>query len=892
MFFRLSVALPFCDDKSDDEENEIFFGEITDKERRIADKYGKRRTILFDPRFRKDKKLMRNTIDNANERLQQENNYSLSDCFSTELKSQHKRRTVKFERILSNVEEERANENVMYQSTPSDPIDCTSNDCEQSKSIQDESMNIAASNEQVFSVANHEITDQRNEALTSSELNPDVNSCRSLNLSHCSGDSENQCASTDSLIKSYGTGLPVTTNDTIRSTNITGDTNLNDLETKNVGDFPILDCQADEDEIINCIDAHLDKISKSRNVSATTELENGVTSDTDITRMAVSDDIEIADEQDVIICNVSQINKQSRNFDAGEKDVQNVELIDRNSETVFGLTDMREALKGVDMITPDGPYEVNYCENNSIEAECNKQSVKQHDPRIAPFRVKTHEDRFYLKPPSSDIDSFKTDSSIKKDSHVMNVEDTTHRVRCDRVTPNCESLKNETNHINFTASYDQHDIRTEPTKHNVDDQDEEIEVLSSSDNLDKKDDSSRMNVDHADTEGRYSIAGIGNISVESIDQTHNYEGECESSFNADDSSMFNLKSLADTFYYDGEFFSINEFSSTASLSSRSGTRDRGRRKPPKPAVEDQALCSPNVPSTLTSPMTSFVVPPTMQAEPTSLRGQASLDDSMSPLGFTPYIPINMDRVLQQQQQWRQQQQQQQSQAPQSTTPAHRQAPQNTAPFYQPTNQMDVLTSNVQSLTNSDRELATEIPTSSEHYSQLNSQQMVSSYDVMSRPQESSHTQQSYGIIVHTETYSDEEDKENSPPVDDLRHPPNIQSTNINPAAYNDKLCKARDYSGMSNFSMNGVDIGERFKTMDYNDDDGGVKYVDERGYDSPMHHRQEMESVTKNAKVDGDNQKIEIGKKSLCDVCLCVYIYMKHLYHNDYAEFDSRISYI
>ncbi|XP_046350018.2 uncharacterized protein LOC124131000 isoform X2 [Haliotis rufescens] len=42
-----------------DDENEVFFGEITQRERRRAVKYSRRRTVLYIPGFRKDKSLMR-----------------------------------------------------------------------------------------------------------------------------------------------------------------------------------------------------------------------------------------------------------------------------------------------------------------------------------------------------------------------------------------------------------------------------------------------------------------------------------------------------------------------------------------------------------------------------------------------------------------------------------------------------------------------------------------------------------------------------------------------------------------------------------------------------------------------------------------------------------------
>ncbi|XP_067650116.1 uncharacterized protein [Haliotis asinina] len=42
-----------------DEENEVFFGEITQRERRRAVKYSRRRTVIYVPGFRKDKRLMR-----------------------------------------------------------------------------------------------------------------------------------------------------------------------------------------------------------------------------------------------------------------------------------------------------------------------------------------------------------------------------------------------------------------------------------------------------------------------------------------------------------------------------------------------------------------------------------------------------------------------------------------------------------------------------------------------------------------------------------------------------------------------------------------------------------------------------------------------------------------
>ena len=51
--------------EEDEEEEEVFFGEVTEKEKRKASKYAKRRTILFTPGFREDRKLMRYTMDPA-----------------------------------------------------------------------------------------------------------------------------------------------------------------------------------------------------------------------------------------------------------------------------------------------------------------------------------------------------------------------------------------------------------------------------------------------------------------------------------------------------------------------------------------------------------------------------------------------------------------------------------------------------------------------------------------------------------------------------------------------------------------------------------------------------------------------------------------------------------
>ena len=51
--------------EEDDEEEEVFFGEVSEKEKRKASKYAKRRTIVFTPGFRNDRKLMRYTMDPA-----------------------------------------------------------------------------------------------------------------------------------------------------------------------------------------------------------------------------------------------------------------------------------------------------------------------------------------------------------------------------------------------------------------------------------------------------------------------------------------------------------------------------------------------------------------------------------------------------------------------------------------------------------------------------------------------------------------------------------------------------------------------------------------------------------------------------------------------------------
>ena len=51
--------------EEDEEEDEVFFGEVSEKEKHKASKYAKRRTILFTPGFRDDRKLMRYTMDPA-----------------------------------------------------------------------------------------------------------------------------------------------------------------------------------------------------------------------------------------------------------------------------------------------------------------------------------------------------------------------------------------------------------------------------------------------------------------------------------------------------------------------------------------------------------------------------------------------------------------------------------------------------------------------------------------------------------------------------------------------------------------------------------------------------------------------------------------------------------
>ena len=48
---------------SDDEEEEVFFGPVTEKEQRKASKHSKRKTAVFKPGFRQDAKLMRYTMD-------------------------------------------------------------------------------------------------------------------------------------------------------------------------------------------------------------------------------------------------------------------------------------------------------------------------------------------------------------------------------------------------------------------------------------------------------------------------------------------------------------------------------------------------------------------------------------------------------------------------------------------------------------------------------------------------------------------------------------------------------------------------------------------------------------------------------------------------------------
>ena len=51
--------------EDDEEEDEIFFGDVSEKEKRKAAKFGKRRTMVFTPGFRDDRKLMRYTMDPA-----------------------------------------------------------------------------------------------------------------------------------------------------------------------------------------------------------------------------------------------------------------------------------------------------------------------------------------------------------------------------------------------------------------------------------------------------------------------------------------------------------------------------------------------------------------------------------------------------------------------------------------------------------------------------------------------------------------------------------------------------------------------------------------------------------------------------------------------------------
>ena len=51
--------------EEDEEEDEIFFGEVSEKEKCKAAKFAKRRTIVFTPGFRNDRKLMRYTMDPA-----------------------------------------------------------------------------------------------------------------------------------------------------------------------------------------------------------------------------------------------------------------------------------------------------------------------------------------------------------------------------------------------------------------------------------------------------------------------------------------------------------------------------------------------------------------------------------------------------------------------------------------------------------------------------------------------------------------------------------------------------------------------------------------------------------------------------------------------------------
>ncbi len=49
--------------EEDEEEEEVFFGEVSEKEQRIASKFARRRTVLFTPDFRNDRKLMRYTLE-------------------------------------------------------------------------------------------------------------------------------------------------------------------------------------------------------------------------------------------------------------------------------------------------------------------------------------------------------------------------------------------------------------------------------------------------------------------------------------------------------------------------------------------------------------------------------------------------------------------------------------------------------------------------------------------------------------------------------------------------------------------------------------------------------------------------------------------------------------
>ena len=54
------------EEEEEEEEEEVFFGPVGEKEKKKLAKYSKRKTILFTPGFRNDRKLMRYSIDQSN----------------------------------------------------------------------------------------------------------------------------------------------------------------------------------------------------------------------------------------------------------------------------------------------------------------------------------------------------------------------------------------------------------------------------------------------------------------------------------------------------------------------------------------------------------------------------------------------------------------------------------------------------------------------------------------------------------------------------------------------------------------------------------------------------------------------------------------------------------